>query len=196
SATSETPRAARKKRRAASSPPSSRSLTSTGSTAFCTAPSPSSWRSTFGIVNATKNASVAARENTAAIVWSRTSPSARLASVPSATMPACLAMRRRSPASALAELGAASFTVPSYHRGGSAGASLEPGVRLQDPFDERERAIGVVGLERDLAGRALLAAAHAAFEVETPAERREDAEPGGRQGSTRRNGFFPRGKPI
>ncbi len=53
-----------------------------------TAPSPRSTRSAFGIVKATKNASVAPRPKLAAMTASRTAPRSREDRVPEATMPA------------------------------------------------------------------------------------------------------------
>src|SRR5262245_66492407 len=60
----------------------------TGTNARVSEPSPTRRRNKFGIVNATKNASLAATGNAKAIRLSRTRPSTRLAIVAPATTPA------------------------------------------------------------------------------------------------------------
>ena len=164
SARSDTPRTGAKKAFAASSPSFASFALSTGTTALETAPSPRSWRSAFGIVNATKNASVSPRVKSAASAMSRPRPRTRDASVPAPTMPArpasfrslALALSRaahrgtRSRRAARAALGALAERAQILVRVDAARVAVEP--------DELERVVAdgldLVDLERDAFARA------------------------------------------
>ncbi len=105
SARSEAPRTRCTKARAGSSPSSASFALRTGTSALDIVPSARSWRSAFGIVNATKKASVSSRVKSAARTTSRARPRTRDASVPRPTTPARRTSFERSAAASCAALG-------------------------------------------------------------------------------------------